>query len=154
MAKDTVRIHARNAERFEYAYLLFMQGVTQADICKRVGVSAPTLQKWKDAGGWELKRATRTISIDDLVQKTLKRISTILDKEGDEFSADAFAKAVAQLKNLKSNQTVDDEINTFMAFQDYLISERASFSEITDEFIKTVVKLQDSYILKRKAHMR
>jgi hypothetical protein len=76
----------------------------------------------------------------------------MLDKEGDEFQADAFSKAVAQLKSLKSTQTIDDEISTFMAFQDFLIAERAHYREITDSFIKSVVKLQDSYILKRKGH--
>lgn len=145
-------VQARNQEKFEYAYLLFMQGVSQQDICARVQISAPTLQSWKETGGWAEKRATRTISIDDLMQKTLKRISEMLDKEGDEFQADAFAKAVAQLKSLKSTQTVDDEIATFMAFQDYLIAERANYKEVTDQFIKAVVKLQDSYILKRKGH--
>ena len=39
-----------------------------------------------------------------------------------------------------------------MAFQDYLIAERANYKEITDNFIKSVVKLQDSYILKRKGY--
>ena len=146
------RVKPRDQEKFEYAYMLFMQGVSQADICQRVVVSAPTLQSWKESGNWDEKRATRTISIDDLMQKTLKRISEMLDKEGDEFRADAFSKAVAQLKSLKSTQTIDDEISTFMAFQDFLIAERAHYREITDSFIKSVVKLQDSYILKRKGH--
>lgn len=146
------QVQARNQEAFEYAYLLFMQGISQKDICERARVSAPTLQTWIESGGWRDKRATRTISIDDLMQKTLKRISEMLDKEGDEFHADAFAKAVAQLKSLKSTQTVDDEIATFMAFQDFLIAERANYKDITDQFIKTVVRLQDSYILKRKSH--
>lgn len=146
------RVKPRDQEKFEYAYMLFMQGVSQSDICKRVEVSAPTLQSWKESGNWDDKRATRTISIDDLMQKTLRRISEMLDREGDKFQADAFSKAVAQLKSLKSTQTIDDEISTFMAFQDFLIAERAHYKEITDSFIKSVVKLQDSYILKRKGH--
>ena len=99
-----------------------------------------------------MQRATRTISIDDLMQKTLRRISEILDQEGDDFSADAFAKAVNQLKSLKESHTVDDEISTFLAFQDFLIAERSSFREITDPFIKSVVRLQDAFILKRRAN--
>jgi len=152
MPKVKPGVQARNPEKYEYAYLLFMQGVAQNDICKRVEVSAPTLQSWKESGGWAHKRATRSINIDDLMQKTLHKISDILDKEGDDFSADSFAKAVNQLKSLKSTRTVDDEIATFMAFQDYLIAERAGYKEITDSFIKAVVRLQDSYILKRKVN--
>jgi hypothetical protein len=144
MAK-TVRVQPRDPEKFEYAYLLFMQGVQQADICNRIKISAPTLQSWKESGGWEQKRASRTISIDDLVQKSLKMISDMLDNK-EQFSADAFAKAVSQLKTLKTHNTVDDDINTFMDFQDFLIRERSSNKEISDDFIKLITRLQDSYI--------
>ena len=61
------KVRSRNPEKEEYAYLLFMQRATQEDICKRVGVTAPTLKSWKDSGSWEDKRASRTISLDDLI---------------------------------------------------------------------------------------
>ena len=149
-AAGSKKVTARNPEKYEYAYLLFMQKVTQDDICERVGVSPPTLKTWKESGGWEEKRACRTISIDDLMQKTLKKINDLLDRDVSDFSADAFSKAVQQLKALKENHTVDDEISTFLAFQDYLIVERGNHKEVTDHFIKLVVKLQDTFILKRK----
>ena len=103
MAKSPLvarKVQSRNPEKYEYAYLLFMQRVSQEDICKRVGVSSPTLKSWKDSGGWEQKRASRTISLDDLMQKALVRINAMLD-DNTTFSADAFAKAVKQLKELK-----------------------------------------------------
>ena len=139
------QVKARNPEAYEYAYMLFMQGVAQNEICNRVKISAPTLQSWKESGNWESKRATRTISIDDLVQKSLRVISDMLDNRAN-FSADAFAKAVAQLKTLKTHNTVDDDINTFMDFQDYLMRERTNNREITDDFIKLATRLQDNYI--------
>lgn len=145
MKKGKEGVQARNPEKYEYAYLLFMQKVAQNDICTRVGITAPTLISWKASGGWEGKRAARTISIDDLMQKTLRVINEMLDDKQN-FSADAFAKAVNQLKTLKTGSTVDDDINTFMDFQDYLIRERNSCKEITDLFIKTVARLQDNYI--------
>jgi hypothetical protein len=141
----------RNPEKFEYAYLLFMQGVAQQDICTRVGIAAPTLKNWKETGGWEEKRAARTISIDDLMQKTLRKISQMLD-DNDNFSADAFAKAVNQLKTLKTGNTIDDEINCFMAFQDYLIKHRPLNKTITDDLIKTIIRLQDDYVQTRLGH--
>jgi hypothetical protein len=140
----------RDPAKYEYAYMLFMQQVTQDDICNRVGVSPPTLKKWKDSGNWEAKRASRTISLDDLMQKALKKINDILDN--NEFNADAFAKAVKQLKELKTKNTVDDEINVFMSFQDFLIQQRAFYKDITDDFIKQVVKYQDYYIQFRLGH--
>lgn len=144
MAKQ-VRVQPRDPEKYEYAYLLYMQGVQQVDICNRIRITAPTLQSWKESGGWEQKRASRTISIDDLVQKSLKMISDMLDNK-EQFSADAFAKAVSQLKTLKTHNTVDDDINTFMDFQDFLIRERANNEKVTDDFIKLITRLQDSYI--------
>jgi hypothetical protein len=72
-------------------------------------------------------------------------ISDMLDNK-EQFSADAFAKAVSQLKTLKTHNTVDDDINTFMDFQDFLIRERSSNKEISDDFIKLITRLQDSYI--------
>jgi hypothetical protein len=153
MAKQTKqgKVQPRDPEKYEYAYLLYMQGVLQTDICNRIKVSPPTLQSWKESGGWEHKRASRTISIDDLVQKALKMISDMLDNK-EHFSADAFAKAVSQLKTLKTHNTVDDDINTFMDFQDYIIRERASNKQVTDEFIKLVSRFHDSYIQYRLAN--
>jgi hypothetical protein len=142
--KPGKRINTRSPEKYEYAYLLFMQTIPAQDICERVGVSAPTLKSWKDSGGWESKRASRTISMDDLMQKALQRINDLLDKKED-FSADAFAKAVKQLKELKTSNTVDDDINCFMTFQDFLIQKRSEY-DITDSFIKLVTKFQDIFI--------
>jgi len=142
--KPKAKVNSRSPEKFEYAYLLFMQGAQAQDICARVGITHPTLASWKNSGGWMEKRASRTISLDDLMQKALRRISEILDKE-EGFSADAFAKAVKQLKELKTSNTVDDDINTFMTFQDFLIQKRSEYN-IEDSFIKTVTKYQDIFI--------
>jgi len=135
----------RNPEKYEYAYLLFMQKVQQDDICKRVGVSPPTLLQWKRSGGWEGKRAARTISLDDLMQKALQRVNDLLDKE-ENFNADSFAKAVKQLKELKTSSTIDDDISSFMSFQDFMIQQRSNYRDLTDDFIKMVTKYQDIYI--------
>ncbi|MEI6062049.1 MAG: hypothetical protein WCR72_15210 [Bacteroidota bacterium] len=147
------KVKPRNPEKQEYAYLLYMQGMEQQDICNKVQVSAPTLTSWKKSGEWETKRAARTISIDDLVQKTLKVINEMLDNK-ENFSADAFAKAVNQLKTLKTSNTVDDDINTFMGFQDYMIRERTNNKDITDQLIKSVTALQDNYIQYRLGNGR
>jgi len=138
------QVKSRNPEKEEYAYLLFMQRVSQEDICKRVGITAPTLKSWKDSGSWGDKRASRTISLDDLMQKALKRVNEILDSE-EPFNADSFAKAVKQLKELKTSNTIDDDIYCFMSFQDFLIRKRGEY-DITDSFIKMVTKFQDIFI--------
>jgi len=55
--KKTIRV--KNPDKYEYAYLLYMQKVPQKDIADRVGVSQQTVVKWKDDGGWELKRVSK-----------------------------------------------------------------------------------------------
>lgn len=127
----------------EHAYYLFMSKIPQKEIANRVNVTEKTVSKWKEEGGWEAKRAAKTISMDELVTKALGKINELLDSP--DFSADAFSKAVAQLKSLKTSNTVDDEIMTFMAFQNFLIQNRIS-EGLSEDFIKNVVKLQDNYI--------
>lgn len=137
----------RDQSKYDYAFLLYMQRVTQQDICERVVITAPTLQSWKESGAWEAKRAARTISLDDLLQKAMKKIDEMLDTPN--LNADSFAKAVQQLKVLKKNNTVDDDINSLTSFSDFIIERRLTEPDITDEFIKLVTRLQDTYIQNR-----
>jgi len=143
-AKNPVKARsAANDAKREHAYYLFMARTPQKDIAERVGVTEKTVTKWKVDGSWEEKRAAKTISMDELVTKALQKINELLDSES--FNADAFAKAVAQLKSLKTGNTVDDEIMTFISFQNYLIQNRTA-EGLSEEFIKTVVRQQDNYI--------
>lgn len=130
----------------EYAYILFMQRVSQKEIAQRVGVSEQAIVRWKKAGNWEAKRAAKTISMDELIVKALGKINDLLDSS--DFNADSFAKAVAQLKTLKTSNTVDDEIVCFMNFQTFLM-ERRQQDKIEETFIKQLTRLQDGYIQKR-----
>jgi len=144
MAKKQAK-SKRNPEKYEYAYLLYMQKVAQKDICDRVGVSAKTITKWKAEGGWEAKRAAGSISADELVTKTLMKANELL--EADNFNADAFAKAVAQLKALKGSATVNDVIDCFSAFSAWVVEHRTFYPDtLTDEFIKQLTYWQDQYV--------
>jgi hypothetical protein len=145
--KSKAPVTPRDKAKFDYAYLLYMQRVSQQDICERVGITAPTLQSWKESGAWDAKRAARTISLDDLLGKAMKKIDEMLDTPG--LNADSFAKAVQQLKVLKKGNTVDDDINSLSAFSDFVIERRQSDPDITEPFIKLLTRLQDSYIQNR-----
>lgn len=147
MAKSEKKsvVKPQNQEKYEYAYLLFMQKVPQKDICVRVGISAVTLIKWKDDNGWEEKRAAKTISVDELISKTLKRINDLL--ESPEFNADSFAKAVNQLKALKGSNTVNDVIDCFTSFSQWTVEQRSFYpDQLTDGFIKNLTYWQDQYV--------
>lgn len=131
----------RNPEKQEYAYALYMQNVPQKDICSRVDITAATLIKWRENGGWEEKRASKNISIDTIISKTLSKINSMLDSE--DFNADAFSKAVSQLKKMKGGVTADDVISVFISYGDWLISKGED-----NEFVQKTVICQDKYILR------
>ena len=96
--KEKAGIRVKDPQKYEYAYLLYMQKVPQKEIAERVGVSQQTLVKWKEDGGWEYKRVAKTVSRDNIINKVLLRLNEMLDN-ADEFNADEFSKAANQLSN-------------------------------------------------------
>ena len=125
-----------------------MQRVPQKEIAQRVGVSQQTLSKWKDDGGWELKRVARTVSRDQIINKTLMKINELLDNEED-FNGDEFAKLSSQLEKIKSGYTMDDVADILTKFGDYIIEQSASDKAITTEFVQLLTRYQDKYLLMR-----
>ncbi len=132
-----------------YGLKLYMMGIQQNEIAERCGVSAQTITEWKQKYDWETKRASRSVSLEELANKCLQKASELLDSK--DFNADAFAKAIAQLKTLIPKNTVDTDIMTFMGFQDFLLELRHE-ENITETFIKSLTNYQDRYIRKRLGH--
>lgn len=147
--KKTIRV--KNPDKYEYAYLLYLQKVPQKDIAERVGVSQQTLVKWKDDGGWELKRVAKTVSRDSMINKLLMKMNDMLD-QGDDFNADEFAKVSAQLQKIKVGYSMDDVADILTKFGDWMIEMSASDKEITAEFIQLLTRYQDKYLLMRINH--
>lgn len=146
--QEKAGIRVKDPQKYEYAYLLYMQRVPQKDIAQRVGVSQQTLSKWKDDGGWELKRVARTVSRDQIINKTLMKINELLDNEED-FNGDEFAKLSSQLEKIKSGYTMDDVADILTKFGDYIIEQSASDKAITTEFVQLLTRYQDKYLLMR-----
>ncbi|MDR1897527.1 MAG: hypothetical protein LBR10_12130 [Prevotellaceae bacterium] len=83
--------------------------------------------------------------MDDLITKTLGKINDLLDSP--EFNADAFSKAVSQLKSLKGSNTVNDVIDCFAYFSAWTVEQRAFYPDnLTDDFIQKMTYWQDRYI--------
>lgn len=141
-------IRVKDPQKYEYAYLLYMQRVPQKEIAERVGVSQQTLTKWKDDGGWELKRVAKTVSRDQIVNKTLMRINELLDSE-EGFNGDEFAKLSSQLEKIKGGYTMDDVADILTRFGDWVIERSATDKEITTGFVQLLTKYQDKYLLTR-----
>ena len=146
--KEKAGIRVKDPQKYEYAYLLYMQKIPQKEIAERVGVSQQTLVKWKDEGGWEYKRVAKTVSRDQIINKVLLRINEMLDSE-EEFNADDFSKAANQLSKLKQGCTIDDIADILTRFGDWVIEQSASDKTITTEFVQQLTRLQDKYLLNR-----
>lgn len=146
--KEKAGIRVKDPQKYEYAYLLYMQKIPQKEIAERVGVSQQTLVKWKDEGGWEYKRVAKTVSRDNIINKVLLRLNEMLDN-ADEFNADEFSKAANQLSKLKQGCTVDDIADILSKFGDWVIEQSASDKTITTGFVQQLTRLQDKYLLNR-----
>lgn len=146
--KEKAGICVKDPQKYEYAYLLYMQKVPLKEIAERAGVTQQTLSRWKKEGSWELKRAARTVSRDRIVNKTLMKINEILDS-AEGFNADEFSKAVNQLSKLKQGCTIDDVADILTGFGDWVIEQSATEKEITTDFVQRLTRLQDKYLLMR-----
>ena len=146
--KEKTGIRVKDPQKYEYAYLLYMQKIPQKAIAERVGVSQQTLVKWKEDGGWEYKRVAKTVSRDNIINKVLLRLNEMLDNT-DEFNADEFSKAANQLSKLKQGCTVDDIADILTGFGDWVIEQSATDKAITTGFVQQLTRLQDKYLLNR-----
>lgn len=139
--------------KYEHAFLLFMQGIKQKEICKRVGISEPTMSNWSKDGGWREKRAAKTISRQDLVNKLLQKIADLLDEsENDEEVKgleDKLSKLGAMVEKLDKQANVVDIIDVFMSFNTWLIARQAIDRTINDEALKLINKMQDVFVNER-----
>lgn len=135
-----------SAANRNYGLTLFIQGVSQKDIADRCDVSEQTITEWKKKYDWDTKKAARSISLEELANKCIKKASDMLDEP--QFNSDSFAKAIAQLKTLLPKNTADTDIMTFLSFQDFLLEIRHD-EGLDEEFLKRISKYQDRFI-KRK----
>lgn len=133
-------------DKIEVAGNLYSQGKSIKDIANIIGMSEKTVRNWSKRHQWNVIRGAKMVSIDNIVQKALVKIDSMLDNE--EFNADAFSKAVAQLKKLKPDQrSIDDYIVAFEGFGNFIHDEAQNDKEITKAFYQKVTSLQSKYII-------
>lgn len=156
--KDTIKKstpRVQDEAKYEHAFLLFMQGIKQKEICKRVGVSEPTVSGWVISGGWREKRAAKTITRQDLVNKLLKKIDDLLDESGGDEDVknleDKLSKLGAMVEKLDKQANVVDTIEVFITFNTWLIARQAIDKTLNDETLKQINRLQDTFVNERLA---
>ncbi len=135
----------RTENKKELAYLLYMQEVTQKEICERVGIgSSRTLTSWIQKGSWKEKRAAKTITRTELINKALDRISTMLEQ--DEVNADQLSKFAATIEKLDKQDSAVAYMECFTAFAKFLQQRSYADAQIDLDFLKKVNHYQDLFI--------
>lgn len=146
-------------QKKEFAYALYMSNELQKVICERVGIAAKTLQSWIQAEGWGERRAAKTVTKSELVNKTLSAMATILDRLNDpkekvedlQGLSDQLSKQMSTLQKLDKGSSVIDDMETFMQFNGWLQRRLTVDKELTIDIVKTVNKYQDLFINDRLA---
>lgn len=140
-------------DKKDYACLLYMQGEQQKVIAEKVGVSAQTITKWVNVGGWVEQRAAQNITRPELVNKLLRTVDKMIETVNDSDDPDAanglgdkLAKFAATIEKLDKHTSIVDVIEVFMAFSKWLQFQAEFDEDITPELLKTINKYHNQYI--------
>lgn len=130
-----------------------MQGEQQKVIAEKVGVSAQTITKWVNVGGWVEQRAAQNITRPELVNKLLRTVDKMIEAVNDSDDPDAanglgdkLAKFAATIEKLDKHTSIVDVIEVFMAFSKWLQFQAEFDEDITPELLKTINKYHNQYI--------
>lgn len=132
------------------AFILFMDGQLQKEICQRVGVTPKTLQRWINEGSWKEKLAAKSITRTELVNKVLGKIYDMLSGSGS-IDADALSKLASAIERLDKKDTPVLVMEVFLRFGGWLQNTSSSDKDCDLEFIKKVTHYQDKYVTERMA---
>ncbi|HLO59049.1 MAG TPA: hypothetical protein VK179_09925 [Bacteroidales bacterium] len=134
----------------EIAFMLYMSSVTSKEIADRVGVSEQSVSKWVNDGLWKEKRAAKTITRQELINKTLNQINDLLsDKDAmtqDSGVADKLSKLVAIIEKLDKKNSPVQVMDVFIDFVQWLQKQSITDKLVTVDLIKQINRYQDSYI--------
>lgn len=140
-------------DKKEFARLLFMQGEQQKEIATKVGVSAQTVTRWVNEGGWQEQRAAQNITRPELVNKLLRTIDKMLDevnKSDDAMAAaglaDKLAKFSSTIEKLDKHTSVVDVMEVFMEFSKWMQFQSQFDDAITPELLQTFNKYHNLYV--------
>lgn len=132
---------------------LYLAGMEQQEIAEKVEVSRVTISKWCTSEGWKEARAAKSITRQELVNKLLVTIDTLITQvnvSGDPTLAaglgDKLAKISSVIERLDKKANVVDAIEVFMAFSKWLEFRSQTDPTVTPELMRIINKYQDMYI--------
>lgn len=141
-------------QKRELARLYYMQGDSQKSISEKVGVSAVTLGKWVEQGGWKEKKAGMNVTRPEIVNKNLVLISKLLDRLNSEDIdlkdvgkiVDQVSKLAAAIERIDKKANVIDAIEVFTALNRWLEARMEWDKNVTPELLAQISHYQDLYI--------
>lgn len=144
---------ANNEKKKALARSLYLSGMEQQEIADKVEVSRVTISKWCNADGWKEARAAKNVTRQELVNKLLLSIDTLLtlvNNSGDPQAVaglgDKLVKMSSVIEKLDKKASVVDAIEVFMAFSKWLEYRSQTDPEVTPELMRVINKYQDMYI--------
>jgi len=140
MAKQDIQ----QEQRKELACMYYMQGMTQKEIADKVGVSRNTINAWVRDGGWDTRRAAKTVTRSELVKKMLTDLNDKL--ESGNWTADEIIKVASAIEKLDKQTNIVTIIEVFTAFNNWLVSRMQVDPELTPEVVKIINTYQDKFI--------
>lgn len=140
MAKQDIQ----QEQRKDLACMYYMQGVAQKDIAQKVGVSRNTISAWVREGGWDTRRAAKTVTRSELVKKMLQDLNDKL--EAGDWTADEIIKVAAAIEKLDKQTNIVTIIEVFTSFNNWLVSRMQVDPELTPEVVKIINTYQDKFI--------
>ncbi len=136
----------------EFARLIFFQepGVSQKDIAERVGISVVSINKWINQEGWkEMQKSLLTSKAEQLsmLYNSLDKFNqSIRDRKDSPYptnkEADTLIKITAAIRNLETETSLAEKIETGKAFLQFL----RKLGPQQMQFSKDVAILFDAYI--------
>ena len=131
-------------QRKDLACMYYMQGMSQKDIAEKVGVSRNTISAWVRDGGWDTRRAAKTVTRSELVKKMLQDLNDKLEAGG--WTADEIIKVASAIEKLDKQTNIVTIIEVFTSFNNWLVSRMQVDPELTPEVVKIINTYQDKFI--------
>lgn len=114
-------------QKKEWAKLLFIKdNLTQTEVAERVGVSRVTVNKWINAGSWELLKVSITITREEQLKnmyRQLTELNAVISerRKGERFPNTAEADTISKLANaIKKMETEVGLADITSVFGDFL----------------------------------
>ena len=141
-------------QKKEWAKILYLkEQITQKEIAEKVSITEKTISKWVNEEDWERLKASIIISKEESLRRIYMQINEInaaieLRPVGERYAntkeADILTKLSATARNLEIDLSVDDVIEVFMRFINWLrpvnLDDAKKIIIHQDSFIKTILK--------------